>query len=95
VEAQGLRYVSVPVSSATFELQDALAVGRVLDDADAAPVLLHCASSNRVGAVWAVLQARAGKSLEAALEAGRQAGLKSDAMIAAVRRVLEPPAARP
>lgn len=94
VESQGLRYVSVPFSADTFALEDALRVGRVLEDAQAGPVLVHCASSNRVGGVWAVLQARSGKSLDEAIEAGRQAGLKSDAMIAAVKRVLEaaPPA---
>jgi uncharacterized protein (TIGR01244 family) len=70
VERQGLRYVSVPFSAETFALEHALAVKRVLDDPDAGPVLLHCASSNRVGGVWAVLQARAGVPREKALQAG-------------------------
>ena len=63
VEAQGLRYVSVPVTPETLSLADVEAVEKVLADAGARPVLLHCASSNRVGAVWAVIQARKGKSL--------------------------------
>jgi uncharacterized protein (TIGR01244 family) len=91
VEAQGLRYVWVPVTPDTLSLADVEAVGRVLDDPASGPVLLHCASSNRVGGVWAVLEARRGKSLDEALAAGRAAGLQSPAMEAAVKRVLGQP----
>jgi hypothetical protein len=58
-------------------------------------VLLHCASSNRVGGAWAVIQARKGMSLEEAESAGRAAGLHSPQMEAAVRRVLGAPAPAP
>lgn len=92
LEGQGLRYVSVPIRVDTFSLADVEAVEKVLDDPAAGPVLLHCASSNRVGGVWAVIQSRKGKSLEAALAAGREAGLHSPQMEAAVRRVLGVPA---
>ena len=88
VESQGLRYVQVPLTPDSFSLADAEAVQKVLDDPAAGPVLLHCASSNRVGGVWAVLQARQGKPFEEAEAAGRAAGLKSATMVAAVRRVL-------
>jgi hypothetical protein len=50
-------------------------------------VLLHCASSNRVGGVLAVMAHRKGKPLDDAIAEGQQAGLKSPAMIDAVRRV--------
>jgi uncharacterized protein (TIGR01244 family) len=90
VEGQGLRYVPVPLTPDSFSLDDVLAVEGVLADPAAAPVLLHCASSNRVGGVWAVIAARKGKSLEESLAAGRQAGLHSPAMEEAVRRVLAP-----
>jgi uncharacterized protein (TIGR01244 family) len=88
VESQGLRYVQVPITPDSFSLADAEAVEKALDDPAAGPVLLHCASSNRVGGVWAVLQARQGKPFEEAEAAGRAAGLKSASMVAAVRRVL-------
>jgi uncharacterized protein (TIGR01244 family) len=91
VEAQGLRYVSIPVTADTFSLADVLALEKVLDDPASAPVLLHCSSSNRVGGAWAVVQARKGKSLEEAEAAGRQAGLHGPPMEAAVRRVLGAP----
>ncbi len=101
VEAQGLRYVSVPITPDTLSLKDVETVEKVLADPDAAPVLLHCATSNRVGGVWAVIQARKGKSLEEAEAAGREAGMRSPVIQAAVRRVLgvppppAPPAAPP
>ncbi len=92
VEAQGLRYVSIPVTADTFSLADVEALEKVLADPAAAPVLLHCGSSNRVGGAWAVIHARKGKSLEDALAVGRAAGLHSPQMEAAVRRVLGVPA---
>jgi uncharacterized protein (TIGR01244 family) len=87
VESQGLRYVSVPVTPATFSLDDAKAVARLLDDPEAGPVLLHCAASNRVGGIIGVVQALKGKSLAEAEAAGREAGLTSAAMVEAMRRV--------
>jgi uncharacterized protein (TIGR01244 family) len=95
VEAQGLRYVNVPITAESFSAADADAVQKVLDDASAAPVLLHCASSNRVGGVWAVIQARKGRTLEEAEAAGQAAGLHSAPMMDAVRRVLAAPAPKP
>jgi uncharacterized protein (TIGR01244 family) len=88
VRALGLDYVWVPVTSGTFSLEDVASVERVLDDPDAAPVLLHCASSNRVAAVWAVVQTRDGRTLEEAETASRAVGLHSPSMWAAVLRVL-------
>ena len=85
---EGLAYHHVPVSPASFSAADVAAVKAVLDDPAAAPVLLHCSSSNRVGAVWAVLQAQQGKGLEEAEAEGRRAGLKSESMLEAARRLI-------
>jgi uncharacterized protein (TIGR01244 family) len=92
VESQGLRYVSVPVKPASLSLADVATIETVLNDPAAGPVLFHCASSNRIGGVWAVIQARKGKPLDAALAAGREAGLQSASMEEAVRRLLAAPA---
>jgi uncharacterized protein (TIGR01244 family) len=94
VEGQGLRYVSVPMTAATFSLADLQAVEKVLGDPAAGPILFHCTSANRVGGVWAAVQARRGASLDAALAKGREAGLRSSAMEEAVKRVLEAPTDR-
>jgi uncharacterized protein (TIGR01244 family) len=95
VESQGLRYVSVPVSAQTFSSADVERVRSVLDDESAGPVLFHCASSNRVGAVWGVIQVRRGRSLEEAEAAAKAAGLSSPTMIEAFRRVAAEPAPQP
>ena len=92
VEDQGLRYVSIPVTSASLSLNDLAAIEKVLDDPAAAPILFHCASSNRIGGVWAAILVRKGKSLDAALAAGREAGLRSTTMEEAVRRLVAPKA---
>ncbi|MET0552488.1 MAG: protein tyrosine phosphatase family protein [Vicinamibacteria bacterium] len=87
VEAQGLRYVNVPVAGGAFSGKDVDAVKAALDGAGEGPVLLHCASSNRVGAVWAVLQAREGLSVDEAMKEGARVGLTSPALADAARRV--------
>jgi len=77
VEAAGMRYVLLPIGSDGLTRANV----KLLDEALAAglqegPVLLHCASSNRVGALLAL---RAGwlhdASREAALELGRAGGM--------------------
>jgi uncharacterized protein (TIGR01244 family) len=87
VEAQGLRYVNVPVTGGGFSGRDVDAVRAALDQATDGPVLLHCASANRVGAVWAVLQAREGMPVDDAMKEGARVGLTSPALADAARRI--------
>ena len=91
VEAQGLRYVHVPISGASLSRGDVEAIARVLEDPASGPVLLHCAAATRVGAVWALVEAARGVALEEAIGEGKRAGLRGDAMIEAVRRVAAEP----
>lgn len=91
VEQQGLTFVSVPITPESFRADDAKKVAAILDDAKAGPVLLYCSSSNRVGAVIAVVESFRGKPRDEALAEGKKAGLKSAAMIDAVERVLAKP----
>lgn len=91
VEALGLRYVSVPISAATFRQEDVDAVARVLDDPAARPVLVHCSTGNRVGAVWTVWRVQRGRPYAEAEEEGRLVGLRNPALVAAVQRVLGRP----
>jgi uncharacterized protein (TIGR01244 family) len=87
VRALGLRYVNVPITPETLSVADLDVIERLLDDKDAAPVLFHCGSANRVGGVWALLSMRRGKSPDEAQAEGRAIGLKSPAMIEAVKRL--------
>jgi uncharacterized protein (TIGR01244 family) len=99
VRAQGLEFVWVPVTADTFSLDDVMAVESVLDDPEAAPVLLHCASGNRVAAVWGAIQARQGRTRDEVEADSRAAGLHSPSMWEALLRVLswppEPAAVNP
>ena len=75
VEALHMRYVRLPIAGAddvTFE--NAARLDEILAGIDG-PVLLHCASGNRVGALFALRASRAGASDEEALEVGKAAGL--------------------
>lgn len=88
VRAAGMRYVSIPVAGADgIDDANAARLGDVLAAADG-PVLVHCASGNRVGGLLALMQARAGAMTpEQAIDFGRKAGMASTE--ARVRRLLE------
>lgn len=77
VAAAGMRYVELPVSGpADITSENAAALSRLLAQADG-PVLVHCASGNRVGGLLAVAMAQSGMPVSAALDFGRSAGMKS------------------
>lgn len=76
----GLRYVALPIAGANdLDRERVRQFGLVLDEARRnGGVLIHCASSNRVGAMVALDEAlNRGGSLQAALAHGRAAGLDS------------------
>jgi len=89
VREAGLRYVWVPVTPATLSIDDIRAVEEVLKEKDSGPVLLHCASSNRVGGVWAAIRVREGATWAEAEAEGKEAGLRSPAVLEAAKRALE------
>ena len=75
VEGLGMSYISLPVSGAGgVSYANADALDRILANVDG-PVLLHCASSNRVGALLALRAKLNGADDEEALALGASAGL--------------------
>lgn len=76
VEDMGMRYVHIPVASGADLTPEA---ARLLADAvDETPVMVHCASGNRVGALFAVKAKLVdGEDTDSAIETGRRAGLTS------------------
>lgn len=77
VESLGMDYHRIPIGSAADVNEE---TARQLDSYLAAadgPVLVHCASSNRVGALFAVREHLAGADAETALAKGKAAGLTS------------------
>ena len=76
VEGLGMSYVSLPIDGAdgvNFENADAL--NQIIAEIDG-PVLVHCGSGNRAGAVLALAEKLNGADNEEALQFGRDAGLR-------------------
>jgi len=77
VENLGMRYVSLPISGPdAVNYENAEALDSFLSSAKG-PVLIHCASSNRVGALLSLRQRLVGDDADAALATGLKAGLSS------------------
>jgi len=77
VEATGMSYITLPIAGAAgVTYENASLLDDILGNADG-PVLLHCASSNRVGALLSLRARMHGASAEEALELGNEAGLSS------------------
>lgn len=75
VAALGMQYVSLPIAGADgVSFENAAELDKILAASDG-PVLLHCASGNRVGALIALREKMAGATDEEALSAGKVAGL--------------------
>ena len=77
VRAAGMRYVTIPVAGLegiTFD--NANRLREVLEGAGG-PVLDHCSSGNRAGALLALDAVTGGMSAEQALDLGRAAGMTS------------------
>jgi uncharacterized protein (TIGR01244 family) len=77
VESLGMNYISIPVSGAGgVSYDNAALLDQSLSGIDG-PVLVHCASSNRVGALLSLREVLNGASTEEALDLGLAAGLTS------------------
>ena len=89
-EQLGLRYVRLPIAGAgDITDANARALDRLLKQ-DGGKTLLHCASSNRAGALLSLIEARInGASVDDALKLGRDAGMTS--LEPAARAALETP----
>ena len=76
VESLGMKYILMPIGGEDITFEKARELDDLLNQFDE-PVLLHCASSNRVGALLALNAYAETGDAEAALEKGRVAGMRS------------------
>lgn len=74
VEGLGMEYVLFPIGHDDVTVENARALFEVLSQYDG-PVLVHCASANRVGALFALKEFDDTGDVESALEKGRAAGM--------------------
>jgi len=85
VRQLGMEYVAIPVTPDTFGPTDADELRKVLRTTSG-PILIHCASSNRVGALWAMyLNRHRGVAVDEAIMLGRKAGLGSKKLVETIR----------
>jgi len=70
VEELGMSYVPLPVGREDITFETAKALDELLASYDE-PVLVHCRSANRVGALLALRASANGADDKAAIEAGR------------------------
>lgn len=78
VTALGLAYVHLPWNGAEELSDEVFARSRTLLNTAERPILLHCASANRVGAVWIPWRVLdGGLALDAAVAEARTIGLKT------------------
>jgi uncharacterized protein (TIGR01244 family) len=77
VRAMGMKYVAIPVKGRDdINVENAERLREALSDPEALPALVHCASGNRIGALFALRAFHLdGRSAAEALEIGKQAGL--------------------
>ncbi|MEE9319680.1 MAG: sulfur transferase domain-containing protein [Granulosicoccus sp.] len=83
----GIPYTNIPVvdRAPTWGQVDALMA--LIHDKKNYPMIIHCVSSNRSGAIWAMYRYRVGVDALTAIEEGRAAGLESRE--SAVRKALK------
>lgn len=93
LEAAGIRYFHIPVTTTAPSDAQVAEFARILADPANRPLLVNCASANRVGALWALYRAEQGVPAEVAVEEGRTAGLKPSREGAVRERLGLPPLA--
>lgn len=74
VEELGMDYVSLPIGRDGISFENAKSLDGLISGYDG-PVLVHCGSSNRVGALLALRASLGGADDETAIEAGKAGGL--------------------
>ena len=77
VESLGLTYVLFPITGLeAISFENAARLDELIESADG-PVLVHCGSSNRVGALLALSKSLKGADADEAMEYGLEGGLSS------------------
>ncbi|MCB1985631.1 MAG: protein tyrosine phosphatase family protein [Burkholderiales bacterium] len=75
VEGAGMVYVNIPMTVANLSNEHLEAFKNAMDKSPK-PILVHCGSGNRAGAIWASYLISQGTDLEEALAEGRKAGMR-------------------
>ncbi|AXS39847.1 sulfur transferase domain-containing protein [Breoghania sp. L-A4] len=90
VEKAGMSYINIAVPTKAPSNDQVAEFAKIAADPNNYPILVHCESSNRVGALWALYRASTGIPKDIAIQEGRTVGLKTSRE-AAVREQLGMP----
>ncbi len=87
----GMEYINIPMNTALPKQAEVDQILSTLAKSKDAPVLLHCSSGNRAGAIWALYSgANNGLTPDDAIAEGKVAGLTNEALEHVVRnRIIE------
>jgi len=91
VQKAGMNYIHIAVPTKAPTNEQVAEFAKIVEDPNNYPILLHCESANRVGAMWALYRASKGVPVEIAVQEGRAIGLKTSRE-PAVREMLGMPA---
>ncbi len=75
VKAAGMEYINVPITVKGISEEQLADFTKKFESAEK-PILIHCNSGNRSGAMWASYQISKGVDPEKAIEQGRKAGMR-------------------
>lgn len=92
--AAGLRYFNIPFTGAAVSEAQLVEFARIVEDRNNYPLLIHCHTANRVGAMWTLYRAVRGAPFATALAEGRAIGLKADRESVVRAQLGQPPAGR-
>ncbi|SON56333.1 Protein tyrosine/serine phosphatase [Hartmannibacter diazotrophicus] len=91
VEKAGMTFIDIGVTTKAPTNDQVAEFAKIAEDPNNYPILVHCESANRVGAMWALYRASKGIPKDIAIEEGRTIGLKTSRE-PAVRDMLGMPA---
>jgi len=91
VESAGLRYFNIPVTEQAPTDEQVEAFTRIIEDPANHPIIVHCHTASRVGAMWVLYQVRKGAPVATAVEEGRTIGLQPEREKAVRGRIEAPP----
>jgi uncharacterized protein (TIGR01244 family) len=78
VEAAGLRFFNIPFTEMIPSDEQVAEFARIVEDAGYFPLLIHCGSASRAGAMWTLYRAHRGIPIAIAVEEGRTTGMRPD-----------------
>jgi len=90
IEEAGIKYTNIPFTSGTLTDEKIEKIRGLLRDTNNQPMMMHCGSANRVGAVWLIYRVLdEGWKYEDALEDAKSVGLKSAELTERAKKYIE------